>query len=151
MNMETTVSAADRVRYYTAFLDFLKAMGEHQAARKMAINVEDGVYPVQKVAYEYGLRDARLDQLIYDRNLIRWSALDMLDHWSQVVGFEQINPDHKYKIIEFYEDYDRRRYTRDNIKRSMKKCELKSVADYMKKRYQVEYRKRKKEENEAGE
>ena len=151
MNMETIVNAADRVRYYRAFLDFLKAMGEHQAALKMAINVEDGVYPVQKVAYEYGLRDGRLDQLVYDRNLIRWSALDMLDHWSQVAGFKQINPDHKYKIIKFYESYDRRRYTRDNIKRAMKRCELYSIVDFMEKRMALEKAKREKEENEAGE
>lgn len=149
MNME--VAAVDRIRYYTAFLDFLKAVGEHQAIVKMGVNVEGGVYPVQKVAYEYNLRGARLDQLIYDRNLIRWSALDMLDHWSQVAGFKRINPEHKYKIIKFYEDYDRRRYTRDNIRRAMKKSELLSIADFMEKRLKLERAKKEKEEAQAGE
>lgn len=151
MEANTNVSVQDKLRYYTAFLDFLKAIGDHQAIVKMGVNVDDGVYPVQKVAYEYNLRGARLDQLIYDRNLIRWSAFDMLDHWSQVVGFKKINPNDSYKIIQFFEDYDRRRYVRDNIKRAMRSGELLSVADLMRKRYLVEKKKKEKEENQAGE
>lgn len=144
------VSADDRVRYYIAFLDFLKAMGEHQAALKMGINVDEGVYPVQKVAYEYGLRGSNLDRLIYDRNMIRWAALDMLDHWSMAVGFMPISPDYKYKIIRYFENYDRRRYVRDNIRRALKKGELLSVSDFIQKRIDLERKKKEKEEEWAG-
>ena len=143
-------NANDRIAYYMAFKDFLNAVGEHQAALKMGINVEDGVYPVQKVAYEYGLRGARLDQLISDRNEIRWSTLNMLDHWSQTVGFKPIHPDDKYKIMKFFENYDRRRYARANIDRALKQGETISVADLMRKRQALEKKKRKKEEELAG-
>lgn len=144
MGNETT--AEDRVKYYTAFLDFLKAVGAHQAIVKMGVNVEEGVYPVQKVAYEYNLRGNRLDQVIYDRNQIRWAAFDMLDHWSRVVGFKRIDPNDSYKIMQFFENYDRRRYVRDNIKRAMKNGELLSVADFMRKRYEIERKRRRKEQ-----
>ena len=147
---KTEVNANDRLRYYTAFLDFLKAVGEHQAIVKMGKNVEDGVYPVQKVAYEYNLRGAKLDQLIYDRNLIRWSAFDMLNHWSRTVGLGEVRSDDSYKVIQFFEDYDRRRYVRDNVKKALKNGELLSVADLMRKRYKVEKKNKKKEEQQAG-
>jgi len=150
MGTTTNVNPNDRVRYYTAFRDFLKAVGEHQASVKMGINVDDGVYEVQKVAYKYNLRGARLDQLIYDRNMIRWAALDMLDHWSQVVGFKPIHPDDKYKIMKFFEDHDRRRYVRDNIDRSLKRGDILSVADMMTKRYALEKKNKEKEEQMAG-
>ena len=140
------VNGNDRVRYYTAFMEFLKSVGAHQSAVKMGVNIDEGVYPVQKMAYEYGLSGAKLDQIIYDRNWERWDSLNMLDRWSQIVGFQPISPDGKYLIMKFFEDYDRRRYARDNIKRAMKNCELLSVADLMRMRYEVERKRRKKEQ-----
>lgn len=145
----TNVNTNDRLRYYTAFMEFLKAVGKHQSSVKMGANIDEGVYPVQKVAYDYNLRGANLDKLIYDRNWERWDALSMLDRWSQQVGFKPISPDGKYLVMKFFEDYDRRRYVRDNIKRALKKGELLSVADLMRMRYEVERKRRKKEQ--AGE
>lgn len=148
--METmNVNSNDRLRYYTAFLEFLRAVGRHQSSVKMGINIEEGVYPVQKVAYDYNLRGANLDKLIYDRNWERWDSLEMLNRWSQQVGFKPISPDGKYLVMKFFENYDRRRYVRDNIRRAMKNVELLSVADLMRMRYEVERKKRKKEQ--AGE
>ena len=142
----TKVNANDRLKYYTAFLEFLKAVGSHQSAVKMGVNVEDGVYEVRKVAYKYGLDGAKLDQIIYNRNWERWDSLEMLNRWSQMVGFKPISPDGKYLIMQFFENYDRRRYVRDNIKRALKNGELLSVADFMEKRYEVEKKRKKKEQ-----
>ena len=146
---EVNVNPNDRLRYYTAFLNFLYAVGEHQAAVKLRINVEDGVYQAQKVAYEYNLRGAKLDQTIYERNLVRWDAFDMLDRWSQTVGLKGIDPKDSYKVMQFFENYDNRRYVRDNVRRAIKKGELLSVADFMNKRYGI-IRKRREKEQQAG-
>ncbi|MBQ6409634.1 hypothetical protein IJI18_00025 [Candidatus Saccharibacteria bacterium] len=144
------VETNDILRYYGVFLDFLNTVGSYQAILKMGVNVEDGVYPVQKVAYEYGYRGAKLDQTIHERCLAQHERLDNLDYWSQLVGFKPMGPDYKPKIIRFFTPYNRRRYVRDNIKRALKKGELLSVSDFIERRIHLEKEKRKKEVIEAG-
>ena len=125
-------------KYYDAFLEYLTAVGSHQAIVKLGVNAEEGVYPVQKVVREHGYEGVALDQEIIDRNNRRWKKLDNLDYWSKRVGYKPIDSKGKEKVMKFMEDADRRRYVRDNVKRARQTGELFSVADIMVKRYSLE-------------
>ena len=141
----------DARSYYVAFLDFLSAVGAYQHAVKMGVNVDEGVYPVQKVAYEYHLQGAALDSLIAARGSDCYQALSTLDYWSQRVGYPRMSSEDKGKMLKFAKDTDRRRYLRDNIRRARAKGELYSAKDLIIKRYELEKKRRAKACEEAGE
>lgn len=136
-------------RYYEAFLDFLQAVGSYLAIAKMEINASEGVYPVQKIAYEYGYTGAYMDMEIAARESRRYRKLDSLDYWSQRIGYLPMSTTDKAKIMKFVEDSDRRRYLRDNVKKEMDRGEVFSVAELMRRRYAVEKKKREKEAKKA--
>ena len=128
-------------KYYQVFLDFLQAVGAHQSILKMSINADEGVFPVQVVAREYGYEGARLEMEICERDKERWQKLQDLNYWSSKTGLGRMNEEGMERFLKFTEDYDRRRYLRDNIKRSAQKSELLSVRDLMLKRFAVEKKK----------
>ncbi|MBR3324148.1 hypothetical protein IKG24_01235 [Candidatus Saccharibacteria bacterium] len=136
----------DQRRYYEAFLDFLQAVGSYLAIYKMGLNANEGVYPVQKIAYEYGYVGGYMDMEIESRNQKRYRKLDSLDYWSRRVGYLPLSPKDKETVMKFTEDADRRRYLRENVKREMKNCEMFSIDDLVRRRYAVEKKKRKKGE-----
>ena len=125
-------------KYYRSFLSFLQAVGAHQSILKLSNNLDDGVYPAQVVARQYGYEGARLEIEIHARDKERWWKLQELNHWSHRVGLGQMNLDGMDALLTFVEDYDRRRYLRDNIRRLMKKHELLSMRDLMQKRLELE-------------
>lgn len=120
-----------------AFMEFLDAVGKYVHFKKLTENAEDGVYPAQEVAYRYGYTN-RFEQELYDRDQKRWRKLEQLSLASQQAGFLPLNEDGKRKVMAFFEDGDRRRYARDNLRRLAKQEETLSVADLMRKRYAVE-------------
>lgn len=125
-------------KYYESFLEFLNAAGAYQHMSKFRQNFDDGVYPVQKLAYEYNHGPATIDMDVEDRNRARWKKLIYLNQTSQAVGFLPLNEEGMRKVQEFFTDVDRRRYVRDNVKRLKMKHELLSIADLMKKRLRQE-------------
>ena len=123
--------------YLNLFLEFLDADGKYIHLFKLQQNAQDGVYPVQQVAYQYG-HVGIFDQELDDRNRGRWSKLRALNVASQCAGYLPMDEAGMQKVMNFFEDSDRRRYVRDNIRRMLKNDECMSIADLMQKRYQVE-------------
>ena len=123
--------------YYGVLLGFLYAVGNHQAYLKMGINDEEGVYPVQKMLHEYGMK-GRIDEEIRISNNTRHKALENLDKWSKNVGFLPMSVEGKEKVMKFFEDEPRRDYVRKRVQKCFRTGELLSVADLMKIRYKVE-------------
>lgn len=124
-------------RYLNVFLEFLRAEGKYVYFLKLRQNAEDGIYPAQEVAYRYGYTDI-FDQELYDRNKQRKLRLRALNIASQRAGYLPMDNTGMEKVLTFFEDTDRRRYARDNIRRMLKNGECMSIADLMRKRYQVE-------------
>lgn len=137
--------------YYDVFLRFLNTVGAHQHILKLGLNVEEGVFPCQEVAYRYGYRGAALDHEINRRNLECYKSLDNLSDWGRIVNFKPINPDDRTRIIDFCKDRARREYIRRNVKRAMEKGELLSIGDLMFKRVGLEKKRREKATQQAGE
>ncbi|MBQ3326125.1 hypothetical protein IJG79_03205 [Candidatus Saccharibacteria bacterium] len=125
-------------KYYDSFLEYLNAAGAYQHMSKFRKNFDDGVFPVQKLAYEYNHGPATIDMDVEDRNRARWKKLNYLNQTSQAVGFLPLNDSGMRKVQEFFADGDRRRYVRDNVRRLQKKGELLSIADLMRKRLRWE-------------
>ncbi|MBQ3293468.1 hypothetical protein IJG93_04240 [Candidatus Saccharibacteria bacterium] len=138
---EVKCSEAYLQKYYQVFLDFLQVVGAHQSILKLSQNADNGVYPTQKVARDYGYEGAKLDAAIHDRDIERWNKLEELNHWSAKTGLGRMNSEGMERLLKFAEDYDRRRYLKDNIKRAIKKGELLSVRDLMLKRFNLEMKK----------
>lgn len=124
-------------KYLNAFLEYLDAVGKYIHLAKLDQNASDGVYPVQVVAYNYG-HVGHFAQELDERNRARWSKLRALDLLSKSAGYLPLNDEGMQKIMKFFEDSDRRRYARANIRRMLKTGECLSIADLMRKRYQVE-------------
>ena len=80
-----------------------------------------------------------------ERDNDRWKKLDNLSYWSKMVGLGRIREEDKEKVMRFVEDKTRRQYLRDNIRRAMRKGELWSIANLMRKRYALEKKRAKKE------
>lgn len=129
-------------KYYQAFLSFLQAVGAHQSILKLSNNLDEGVYPAQVVARQYGYEGAALEIEISSREKERWRKLNELNYWSHRVGLGRMYLDGMDAFMTFVEDYDRRRYLRDNIRRLMKKRELISMGDLMRKRIALEKKKK---------
>ncbi len=144
------VDSTDRVTYFGVLLDFLNSVGKHQWAAKMAINVDDGVYPAQQVAYHYGLRGAKLDQLVYDRNYEQQQKLDNLEFWGRRLGYKRIKTEDKNNIIKFCQNADRRRYLRERAKRALKNGEVFDIGELIQMRLDVEKKRREKAAQQAG-
>lgn len=141
--MPKKVSLEEKYCYYGVLLGFLYAVGSHQAYLKMGINDEEGVYPVQEMLHNYGMRD-RIDEEIRISDNIRQLALENLNKWSQKVGFPPMNEEGKQKVMKFFEDEPRREYTRTRVQKCFRTGELLSIADLMTIRYNVEAKKKKK-------
>ena len=130
-------------RYLNVFLEFLKAEGKYVHFLKLQQNAMDGVYPAQEVAYRYGYTDI-FDCELYNRDKNRSLRLRALNIASQRAGYLPIDDNGMKKVMAFFEDADRRRYARDNIRRMLKNDECMSIADLMRKRYQVEKKRKSK-------
>ena len=124
-------------RYLNAFLEYLDATGVYIHLLKLQQNALDGVYPAQEVAYKYG-HTGHFDQELDSRNRCRHIKLKYLNAASQKAGYLPMDDEGMAKVERFFEDADRRRYARDNIRRMLKKGECMSIADLMRKRYKVE-------------
>lgn len=131
------VSQEERFCYYGVLLGFLYAVGNHQAYLKMGINDEEGVFPVQEMLYNYGMR-GRIDEEIRISNNTRQFALESLNKWSQKVGFLPMNSEGKQRVMKFFEDEPRRKYVRNRVQKCFRTGELLSIADLMRLRYEVE-------------
>lgn len=134
---EKKVSLEEKHCYYGVLLGFLYAAGTHQAYLKMGINDEEGVYPVQKVLHEYGIR-GRIDEEIRISDNMRQKALENLNQWGQKVGFLPMNVEGKAKVLKFFEDEPRRKYVRNRVQKCFRTGELLSIADLMLMRLKVE-------------
>ena len=124
-------------KYLNAFLGFLDAVGVYIHLVKLEKNADDGVYPVQVVAYHYG-HTGHFAQELDERDRNRWDKLRLMNATSQQAGYLPMDEVGMQKVMNFFEDSDRRRYARDNIRRMLKTGECLSVADLMLKRYRVE-------------
>ena len=124
-------------KYLNAYLEFLDAVGSYAHLSKLEKNVQDGVYPVRQVAYNYG-HMGHFEQELAERDAARWNRLRFLNATSQRAGYLPMDEAGMERVMSFYEDQDRRRYTRDNVRRMMKTGECLSIGDLMRKRYQVE-------------
>ena len=142
------VSLEDKHCYYGVLLGFLYAVGNHQAYLKMGINDEEGVYPVQEMLHNYGIR-GRIDEEIRISNNMRQKALENLNKWSQKVGFLPINVEGKQKIMKFFEDEPRRKYVRNRVQKCFRTGELLSIADLIAIRLKVEYKAKKGGDNDG--
>lgn len=131
------VSQEERFCYYGVLLGFLYAVGNHQAYLKMGINDEEGVFPVQEMLHNYGMR-GRIDEEIRISNNARQFALESLNKWSQKVGFLPMNLEGEQRVMKFFEDEPRRKYVRNRVQKCFRTGELLSIADLMRLRYEVE-------------
>lgn len=129
----------DEKDYLNSFLDFLDAIGVYSHLVKLEKNASDGVYPVQVVAYDYG-HVGHFAQEIDERDKARWDKLHFMNATSQRAGYLPMDEEGMKKVMNFFADGDRRRYARDNIRRMLRTGGCMSVADLMRKRYQVEKR-----------
>lgn len=134
---EKKVSLEEKYCYLGVLLGFLYAMGTHQSYLKMGINDEEGVYPVQKVIHEYGMR-GRIDEEIRISDNMRKKALEILNSWSQRVGFLPMNQEGKDRVIKFFESEPRREYVRTKVQKCFRTGELPSIADLMRMRFEAE-------------
>ncbi len=136
-------------RYLNAFLEYLDAMGVYIHLLKLQQNALDGVYPAQEVACRYG-HTGHFDQELDSRDRCRKIKLEYLNAASRQAGYLPMNEEGMRKVMKFFEDADRRRYFRDNIRRMLKNGECMSIADLMRKRYRVEKRNQERARNNVA-
>lgn len=134
---ENKVSLEEKHCYYGILLGFLYAVGNHQAYVKMGINDEEGVYPVQKMMHEYGIR-GRIDEEIRISSNIQDITLKNLNKWSQKVGFKPIRESDLPKFVKFCQSEPRRNYIRNRVQKCFRTGELLSIADLVQLRLDVE-------------
>ncbi|MBR3319843.1 hypothetical protein IKG20_00875 [Candidatus Saccharibacteria bacterium] len=87
-------SVNDVEQYWKAFRRLTKNCGEY--AHKVALlrNAEEGIIPVQKVAYDYfggPNSDRNLSREIVALDCLRATAVANLDYWSRRVGFKPMS------------------------------------------------------------
>lgn len=136
---ETTLDETDKQKkmYLKIFLEYLDANASYLHLFKLQQNVANGVYPAQVVAYDYG-HVGKFEQELDDRDRRRWRKLRALNSASQCAGYLPMSEDGMQKVMKFFENTDRRRYCRDNIRKMLDRGECVSIADLMEKRYEVE-------------
>lgn len=131
------VNLEEKHCYYGVLLGFLYAVGNNQAYIKMSINDEEGVYPVQKMMYEYGIKN-KIDEEIHISGNIQDITLKNLNKWSKRVGFKPIRDTDFPKIVKFCQDETRRSYIRNRVQKCFRTGELLSIADFIQLRLDVE-------------
>ncbi|MBR3269880.1 hypothetical protein IKG07_01380 [Candidatus Saccharibacteria bacterium] len=134
---ENKTSLEEKHCYYGVLLGFLYAVGNNQAYIKMGINDEEGVYPVQKMMYDYGI-SGRIDEEIRISSSIQDITLKNLNKWSKRVGFKPIRDTDLPKIVKFCQDETRRSYIRNRVQKCFRTGELLSIADLIQLRLDVE-------------
>lgn len=130
------------IKYYNAFITFLKTVGAYQAILKMRDNAEDGVYPVQVVAAKYGYVGAVIDQEVAKRNRRRWGDLEELNYWSRRAGFPPLTKGEMEDFLDFCDDKDRRRYLRDKVRKLAEERKLVSIKELVRTRKALEQKKK---------
>ena len=147
---ETALDEADKEKkmYLRIFLEYLDANASYLHLAKLRQNVADGVYPAQVVAYDYG-HIGKFEQELDDRDKRRWRKLRTLNSASQCAGYLPMSEDGMQKVMKFFENTDRRRYCRDNIRKMIERGECASIADLMTKRYEVEKKNRERSKKTA--
>ena len=148
--MGKKVTLEEKHCYYGVLLGFLYAVGSHQAYVKMEINDEDGVYPVQKMMHDYGLK-GRLEEEVHVSDKIQWKALENFNKWSQTVGFLPMNEEGMKKVLKFCKSEPRRQYLRNRVQKCFRTGELLSIADLIQIRLDVERKTAEKAKKKGGE
>lgn len=129
--------------YYEALYEFLNAVGSYWHLYKLRMNADEGIFPAQVVASEYHHEGAQYEYEIAERETRIWQKMQWLSDIGERVGLKPFNQDGMKKVVNFVNDFDRRRYIRDAAKRAEKKGKLLSAADLMRQRYALEKKRKK--------
>lgn len=125
--------------YYDTLVYFLNSVGSYLHFRKLGINADEGIFPVQKVVRDYGYDSPRYDIELDNRKCRYLNYLNELSDIGGKIGFSAIDDDEsKKRILAFVKDRDRRRYLRDAARRAKNKCELVSINGLIRKRTELE-------------
>ena len=128
-------------RYYQTFLELVKAAGEYSWIVAVEKNADAGIYPVQKVKYDYFDNEAQFQQAKQDRRQACWRLAHDLNNLSHGLGLGSYSKDGLRLFVNFLVNSElRRAWFCSRIKKYQKSLEPHSISELWERRIELDKR-----------